>query len=58
MLYDSLHQVAQDLQPLSSDYQIAAECVPDEFIIKPIEIFNKLSLMNVRKSPSPDELPN
>lgn len=54
---ESLQLVSSDLDPLtenSTNYYP----VPSEYIIFPEEVYAKLSQINVRKAPGPDELPN
>ena len=55
---ESLTKVSSDLTPISTNDQKSTELVPDEYKVQPYEVFNKLSNINIRKSPGPDEIPN
>ena len=54
---ESLIKVSSELTPVTV---LEPDCtkVPDEYIIHPYEVFNKLSRINIRKSPGPDCIPN
>ncbi len=54
----SLEHVSADLKPLDDTRDTACTDIPEQFIIYPEEIFKKLELINTRKAPGPDNLPN
>ena len=62
MINHSLQQVSRDLTPLSPACWPASSTFDETscitHIIEPFEVFNKLSRINVHKSPGPDGIPN
>ena len=54
----SLKHVSDDLVPLDPVADIAPGEFPDNYIIYPEEVFDKLDNINIYKSPGPDTLPN
>jgi hypothetical protein len=55
---DSLKQVSDDLEPLDPVIDITTCEFPDQFVIYPEEVFDKLDKINIHKSPGPDNFPN
>jgi hypothetical protein len=60
LINSSLQQVSNDLTPLPAVYLTETNDVPayGEYVVQPLEVFNKLSRIKVRKSPGPDDIPN
>ena len=58
LISDSLLKVSSDLIPLHDDYECDITSVPSDHLIQPIEVFNKLSNINIHKPPGPDGIPN
>ena len=58
IINDSLQHVSDDLSPLSNSSVYDSDIVPIEYDIHPVEVFHKLSKINIRKSPGPDGIPN
>jgi hypothetical protein len=62
LINGSLQQVSNDLSPLPPVWPVVANettsCVANKFIIEQYEVFNKLSRINIHKSPGPDGIPN
>jgi hypothetical protein len=54
---ESLQRVSADLNPLTTHPTISG-CTPSQYTIYPEEVYSKLSRINPRKAPGPDDLPN
>jgi len=54
----SLQQVSADLQPLTTNDFAMCDSIPCQYTIYPEEVYDKLSRINTRKAPGPDQLPN
>ena len=55
IINDSLQRVSCDLTPLPDSFEYDIYTIP---ILQPIDVFYKLSNINVQKSPGPDGIPN
>jgi hypothetical protein len=58
IINDSLQHASDDLSPLSNSSVYDSDIVPVEYGIHPVEVFHKLSKINIRKYPGPDGIPN
>jgi hypothetical protein len=58
MINASLQQVSRDLAPLSPTFPIEVDESVSEYVIQPWTVFERLSRINVHKSPGPDGIPN
>ena len=58
LINTSLKQVSDDLQPVNQVQQTDNRQVPDQYIISPKTVLNKLQRICVYKAPGPDNLPN
>jgi len=55
---ESLQRVSADLNPLNTNTSTSCDSVPSQYTIYPEEVYSKLSRINPRKAPGPDDLPN
>ena len=59
LINKSLQSVSDDLSPLTENtFATHNDVIPEQYTIYPEEVFNKLSHINTRKAPGPDNLPN
>jgi hypothetical protein len=58
LINNSLQHASSDLSPLSDIATYEIEPISPEYIIRPYEVFRKLSQIKTRKSPGPDGIPN
>ena len=58
MINASLQQVSKDLTPLSPILSAEFDDSVQKYVIEPWTVFDKLSRINVHKSPGPDGIPN
>jgi hypothetical protein len=58
LVNESLQQVSCDLRPLSPTYIVDTTDADTQYSIKPYEVFDKLTRINIYKSPGPDGIPN
>ena len=58
LINSSLQQVSSDLSPLPPECSIEVNDAANEYVIEPFEVFNKLSRIDIHKSPGPDGIPN
>jgi hypothetical protein len=59
LINKSLQRVSADLLPLTGNtFATLNDMIPEQYTIYPEEVFNKLTHINTRKAPGPDNLPN